>query len=95
MILNVEGSALTNPRKAEFGGLVRNHEGSFQLSFYSSVRISNVLHGEKKSLLLDIKLCWQTSFKKLLCFSDPLNVIKLLTMGTNRFHPYANLVGPL
>jgi len=34
MILNVDGSALTNPGKAGFGGLVRNHDGTFQFGFY-------------------------------------------------------------
>jgi len=29
MVLNVDGSALTNPGKAGYGGLVRNFEGKF------------------------------------------------------------------
>jgi len=75
MILNVEGSPLTNPRKAEFGGLVKNHEGSFQLSFYRIVGISNVVHDDIKALLIDIELCWQMGFKKLLWFLDSLHGI--------------------
>jgi len=35
MLFNVDGSALTNPRKAGFGGLVRNHDGTFQFGFFS------------------------------------------------------------
>jgi len=34
IILNVDGSALTNPGKAGFGGLVCNHDERFQFSFY-------------------------------------------------------------
>jgi len=34
MILNVDGSALTDPRKTEFGGLMRNHDETFQFGFY-------------------------------------------------------------
>jgi hypothetical protein len=34
MILNVDGIASTNPGKAGFGSLVRNHNGSFQFAFY-------------------------------------------------------------
>ena len=50
MILNVDGSALTNPGKAGFGGLIRKHDGSFQLGFFGSVGISNILHAEIQAL---------------------------------------------
>ena len=33
MVLNVDGSALTNPGKAGYGGLVRNFEEKFQFAF--------------------------------------------------------------
>jgi hypothetical protein len=72
MLLNVDDITLTNPKKTCFGGLVRNHEGPFQFSFYGRVIISNVLHGEIKILLTSIEVCWQAGFKKLLCFSDSL-----------------------
>jgi hypothetical protein len=34
MILNVDGSALTNLGKVGFGGLVCNHDGTFQFGLY-------------------------------------------------------------
>ena len=48
MILNVDGNALMNPRKAGYCGLIPKHDGSFQLGFFGSVGISNVLHAEFK-----------------------------------------------
>lgn len=36
VVLNVDGSALTNPGKAGFGGLVRNSDGEFVFGFYGS-----------------------------------------------------------
>ncbi|KEH25672.1 hypothetical protein MTR_6g033445 [Medicago truncatula] len=39
MILNVDGSAYTNPRNGGFSGLVLNHDGTFQFRFYGSVDI--------------------------------------------------------
>ncbi|KEH26098.1 hypothetical protein MTR_6g445010 [Medicago truncatula] len=44
MILNVDGSALTNPGKEGFGGLVRKHDGTFQFGFYGSVDWTIYLH---------------------------------------------------
>jgi len=50
MVLNIDGSALTNPGKAGYSGLVRNFEGKFQFFFYGSVGLSNILHAEIHAL---------------------------------------------
>jgi hypothetical protein len=67
MILNVDRSALANPWKAGYGGLIRKHNGSFQLGFFGSVRISNILHVEIQALLTGVKLCWDTGYRKFIC----------------------------
>jgi len=90
MILNVDGSALTNLGKVGFGGLVHNHDGTFQFGFYGSVGLSNILHAEIQALLVGIKQCWQTEFRKVMCFSDSLHVVQLVKEGTSQFHHYAN-----
>jgi len=64
MILNVDGSALTNPGKVGHGGLIRKHDDSFQLGFFESVGISNILHVEIQPLWIRIKLCWEAGYKK-------------------------------
>jgi len=92
MVLIVDGSALTNPRKAGYGGLVRNFEGKFQFAFYGSVGLSNILHAEIHALMIGIKLCWEAGYKKLACFSDSLHVVHLLSKEVSRLHHYANLL---
>ena len=92
MVLNVDGSALTNPGKAGYGGLVRNFEGKFQFAFYGSVGLSNILHAEIHALMIGIKLCWEAGYKKLVCFSDSLHVVQLLSKKVSRLHHYANLL---
>jgi ribonuclease HI len=62
---------------------VRNYEGNFHFGFYVSVGSWNVLHAEIQALLIDIKLCWQTDFKKVICYSDSFHVVQLVTMGTH------------
>ena len=83
MVLNVDGSAVINPGQSGFGGLVRNQEGNFYFGFYESIGWSNMLHVEIQALLIGIKLCWQAGFKKVICFSDSLHVVKLVAMGTH------------
>jgi hypothetical protein len=64
MVLNVNGSALTNPGKAGYGRLVRNFEGKFQFAFYGSVGLSNILHVEIHAIMIGIKLCCEDGYKK-------------------------------
>ena len=90
MILNVDGSALTNPGKAGFGGLVRNHDGTFQFGFYGSVGLSNIFHAEIQALLVGIRLCWQAGYRQVMCFSNSLHVVQLVIEGTSQFHHYSN-----
>ncbi|MCH91552.1 hypothetical protein A2U01_0012479, partial [Trifolium medium] len=46
IVLNVDDSALTNPEKTDFGGLVGNFHGTLRFGFYGSVGLSNILHAE-------------------------------------------------
>ena len=75
IILNVDGSALNNPGKAGYGGLIRKHDGSFFRGFFGSVGISNILHAEIQVLFTGIKLCLEAGYIKLICFSDSLYVV--------------------
>ena len=90
MVLNVDDNALTNPGKAGYGGLVRNFEGKFQLAFCGSVGLSNILHAEIHALMIGIKLCWEAGYKNLVCFSDSLHVVQLVSKEVSRLHHYAN-----
>jgi ribonuclease HI len=78
MILNVDGSALINPSKVNNGGLIWKHDGSFQLGLFRSVGISNILHAEIQTLLIGVKLCWDTYYIKIVCYSDSFHIVQLV-----------------
>jgi len=40
MILNVDGSALTNPGKVDFGGLARSFDGTFHIFVFMATLVS-------------------------------------------------------
>jgi hypothetical protein len=42
-----------------------------------------------KPLLVGIRLCWHTGFRKIMCFSYSLHVVTHVTKGTSLFHRYA------
>lgn len=92
MVLNVDGSALTNPGPAGFGGLIRNHDRIFLQGFHGSVGISNILHAELMALYHGVKLCWDVGFRKVFCFSDSSLVIQLVQQGVSEFHHYNSVV---
>jgi len=68
LVLNVDGSALTNPGQAGYGGIVHNSGGKFLFGFYGSVGLSNILHAEIQALLTGITLCCEAGFKKIVFF---------------------------
>jgi len=95
MVLNVDDNTLTNPGKAGYGGLIRNFEGKFQFAFYGSVGLSNILHAGIHALMIEIKFCREAGHKKLICFSDCLNVVHLVSKEVSRLHHYVNLLEPI
>jgi len=76
--------------QAGFGGLVHNHDGTFQFGFVGSVGLSNIIHAKIQALLAGIRLSWQAGFRKVMCFLDSLHEIQLVIEGTFQFHHYAN-----
>lgn len=90
MALNVDGSAINNPGWVGFGGVIRDHNGVFKKGFYGSVGYSNILHAELMALFLGISLCWELGFRKVMCFTDSLNVLKLIEDGDHNFHSFGN-----
>lgn len=61
-ILNVDIDALINPKQACYGGLGHNLNGQFQIDYYDSVGLSNILHVEIQILFTETTLCWNTNF---------------------------------
>lgn len=50
--VDVDGSAITNPGVAGFGGLVRNSAGDFLFGFHGNVGWSHIAHADQVLALL-------------------------------------------
>jgi hypothetical protein len=46
MILNDDGSSISNPLVFDFGGLIRNSDGAWVQGFVGNIGFSNILHAE-------------------------------------------------
>lgn len=62
-----DGSTLSNPGAAGFGGLIRDSLGTFVGGFYGSVGISNIMHAELMALLQGLTFCWNKGVRKVRC----------------------------
>lgn len=88
--LNVDGSAITNPRQAGFSGLIRDHRGEFRRGFYGSIGYSDIMPAELMVIFHGISLCWELGLRKIICFIDSLNTMKLLSEGDQNYHRHGN-----
>lgn len=89
--LNVDGSVFTSSCSTEFGGLIRDHEDYFLHGFYGNIDPSCILHAEILALYHSLDLCWSTNFRRVICYSESLNVIQLVQYPLNMFHKLGNL----
>ena len=56
-ILNVDGSAQTNPGMAGFDDLIRDFNGQFMRGFHGNIGYSNILHAEILTSMHVIQIC--------------------------------------
>lgn len=65
------------------------------LGFSGSVGWSNILYAELMGLLKGMLLCWEEGYRKVQCFTDSLETIRLLNEANTLYHLYGNEVALL
>jgi ribonuclease HI len=88
--LNVDGSLLGAANTAGYGGLLRNNDGNFIWGFYGSTDVPSILLAEITAILQGLQLCWESGFRKVICFSDSLQSVSLIREGVSVYHRFAN-----
>ncbi|MCH80050.1 ribonuclease H protein [Trifolium medium] len=88
--LNVDGSMLGSIQTAGFGGLIRNHFGTFLKGFYGVASQPSVLYAEIMAVLHGLELCWVNGFRNIACYSDSLQAVSLIKDCVSPYHHYAN-----
>ncbi|KAJ1397679.1 Ribonuclease H domain [Sesbania bispinosa] len=88
--LNTDGSVSTN--NAEFGGLLRHHDGSWIMGYYGSLGNIDILGAELLTGLEGLNICWERDFRNVICLTDSSLAVQAITKGVSHFHKHATIV---
>jgi ribonuclease HI len=92
-ILNVDGSCIGSPSRTGFGGLIRNSAGFYLMGFSGSLpSSSDILEAELTAILHGLTIAKDMEFVELICYSDSLLSINLITGNPSKFHVHAVLI---
>lgn len=92
MILNIDGSSLSNPNVLAFGGLIQNAKGAWIHSFAGNIGHSNIFHTDLMALYHGLCMAWELGIKVLMCYSDSKYAIKLISELVNLWHYYVAIL---
>lgn len=92
VILNVNGNNIGNLGPSGMGGLLRNSNGDWIWSFSGHLGRQENLFAELMDLRKGFSLVWNKGYQRLICYSDSLLPINLVSFGINLHHVYVTLI---
>jgi ribonuclease HI len=90
--LNVDGSSYGNPGWAGYGGLFRDHEGSWILGFSDPVSFADGLEVELLAIHNGLMLAWDIGYNDVSCRSDCKEALSLIHEPIFRPHKYVGII---
>lgn len=90
--VNVDGSSFGNPGQSGFGGVIRDSTGTWHLGFSGSCGYTTNLNAELHAIYHGLRLAWNNGFRKVLCESDSMTALDLISSKLDKTHPYFPLV---
>jgi len=92
-ILNVAGSCNGDPIRIGFGGVFRNHSGTYLAGFSGTISHSqDILFVELTTLYQGLMLAISFNYEELACYSDFLLTVNLIKDDLNHFHVYVVII---
>jgi ribonuclease HI len=92
-ILNVDGSCMGSPVRAGFGGVLRNNAGLYLSGFSGFIPDStDILLAELSAVHRGYQMAKAMGIQELVCYSDSLLSINLITGQASSYHVYAVLI---
>ncbi|KAK7258539.1 hypothetical protein RIF29_24119 [Crotalaria pallida] len=87
--INVDDSSLGNPGSAGFGGLICSEDGSWIRGFSGFIGFTTNLHAKLLAILHGLRLARNLQLQRVLCQTNSLEAIHLISSGNRKFHRYA------
>jgi ribonuclease HI len=92
-ILNIDGSCSGDPIRTAYGGILKDHSGSFISIFSGFINHSqDILFAELSALYQGLILAINLNYEGVTCYSDSLLTVNLIKEDLNHFHVYAVLI---
>ncbi|XP_024634474.2 uncharacterized protein [Medicago truncatula] len=93
VVLNVDGSCLGAPIRAGYRGILRNSVGFFLQGFSGFIEATtDILFAELTAIHKGLLMAAENGIEEMICYTDSLLSVKLLTNSSSRFHAYAVLI---
>lgn len=92
-ILNVNGSCIGAPTRASFRGLICNSAGFYRTVFSGFIpSSSDILEAELSAIFHGLSVATDMGITELVCYSDSLLSINLITGNSSKYHVHAVLI---
>jgi len=93
VILNVDESCLGSPTRTSYGGIFRNYAGFYLYGFSKYIHdSSDILYAELYTIYQGLSLANEKGIVDLVCYSDSLLCINIITGPLLKFHVYVVLI---
>ena len=83
--LNLDGSVYSSCGVSGYGGVIRFSSGDWILGYASKFSSMNILEMEVDSIIVGLKLAWDSGFREVICEMDYLQTSMLLSSESSMF----------
>ena len=90
--LNVNESFFGNPGCTNFGGLIRNNNGSWLVGLFGYVGVGSNLLLKLLSIKFGLQLAWDRGLTKVICDLDSMDSLRLIQEDSIGFHKFSAII---
>lgn len=90
--LNVNESSFGNPRCTNFGGLIRNNNGSWLVGLFGYVGVESNFLLKLLAIKFGLQLAWDKGLTTVICDLDSMDSLRLIQEDSIGFYKFSVIV---